>query len=144
MKVTQISVFVQSKPGHLARIIKVFSDNGINIFGFSAADTGEYGIVRFIVNRPDEALEALKAAGHAAQCSEILVVALNNVPGELERVLTICADCNINVVYSYSLVCTFIALAVKDIDEAEKALEDADIKLVDIEEIASCLGDTVM
>ena len=140
MAITQISVFVESRPGHLVRTLSVFSEAGINVRGFSAGDTGEYGIVRFIVDKPDEALALLAERGAAARASEVLCARLDDTPGELRHVMAVCADHGINVVYCYSLASTYIALSVKDIAAAEAALADADIALVGQEELSRALA----
>ena len=51
MTVSQISVFANSRPGHMNRVLDLFEGAGVSVRGFSAADTGEYGILRFIVDR---------------------------------------------------------------------------------------------
>ncbi len=135
MSITQTSVFIESKPGHLTRTLEVFAKHSINVRGFSAADTGEYGIVRFIVDEPDRAEDLLCKEGFAVQSSQVLCVKLADNPGELQRVLKIFADHDINIVYCYSLASSYIALSVKDIERAEKALEDAPVTLVEQEEI---------
>ena len=135
MSVTQISVFVESRPGHLTRALETFSGNGVNVRGFSAADTGEYGIVRFIVDKPAEALELLREAGAAVQASQVLCVELEDRPGALESALATIADKGINVVYCYSMMGTYIVLAVKDLEAAEAALGATALKLVDQRDI---------
>ena len=52
MTVSQISVFANSRPGHMSRVLALFEEAGVSVRGFSAADTGEYGILRFVVDRP--------------------------------------------------------------------------------------------
>ena len=59
MSVQQISVFVESKPGHLSRVIDAFTQANVSVRGYSASDTGDYGIVRFVVDDPDRALQVL-------------------------------------------------------------------------------------
>ena len=56
MSVQQISVFLESRPGHLRRVLDAFEDAHVSVRGYSASDTGDYGIVRFIVDAPDIAL----------------------------------------------------------------------------------------
>ncbi len=131
MSVTQISVFVESRPGHLARTLEAFSDGSISIKGFSAADTGEYGVVRFVVDKPQEALALLADRGMAARASDVLT------PGELLRVLELMAEKGINVVYCYSIAATYFVFSVKDIDQAEAALKEAPIDLATQETIAN-------
>ena len=50
MSVQQISVFLESRPGHLRRVLDAFEDAHVSVRGYSASDTGDYGIVRFIVD----------------------------------------------------------------------------------------------
>ncbi|MDO4442917.1 MAG: amino acid-binding protein [Slackia sp.] len=131
MSVSQISVFVESRPGHMARVLDAFHEAEINVRGYSASDTGDYGIVRFIVDAPDRALSVLSDMGAAAVKTEVLCVLLPDVPGELARIMGIMARCGINVEYSYSLISTFIALSVKDLDAAQRALEGESIVMID-------------
>lgn len=131
MSVSQISVFVESRPGHMARVLDAFHKAEINVRGYSAADTGDYGIVRFIVDKPDRALDVLKGMGAAAVKTEVLCALLPDMPGELARIMGIMARCGINVEYSYSLISTFIVMSVKDLDAAQIALEGESIELID-------------
>ncbi|MEG0216754.1 MAG: amino acid-binding protein, partial [Raoultibacter sp.] len=112
MSVSQISVFLESRPGHLRRVLDLFEAAAISVRGYCASDTGDYGVVRFVVDRPDEALRALKEAGAAVTTTEVLCLKLTDKPGDLARVVGIIADCRINVIYSYSLISTYVALRV--------------------------------
>ncbi len=142
MSVPQISVFVQNEPGHLYRVLEAFDSANINVRGFSASDTGDYGVVRFIVDDADAAIELLKGIGSAAAKTEILCVHLRDEPGELARVLGVFARCGINVSYTYSLISTFIAMCVPNISEAEKLLANEPIELASLEDIANALSTT--
>ncbi len=136
MSVQQISVFLESKPGHLRRVLDAFEDAGVSVRGYSAADTGDYGIVRFIVNDPDRALSVLTAMGAAATKTDVLCARLNDEPGELARVMGVMADCGINVTYSYSLISTYIALFVKDLARAEELLAGEPVELIGQDDLA--------
>ncbi|MEG0322681.1 MAG: amino acid-binding protein, partial [Raoultibacter sp.] len=87
MSVSQISVFLESRPGHLKRVLELFESEEISVRGYSASDTGDYGIVRFIVDDPDRALEALEASGAAANKSEVLCAQLEDKPGVLAQLM---------------------------------------------------------
>lgn len=139
MSVSQISVFLESRPGHMRRILDQFKGADVNVRGYCASDTGDYGIVRFIVDEPERALETLRKSGAAAKCSEVLCVRLEDTPGELARVFGVMADCGINVAYSYSLISTYIALCVEDIARAEELLRDAPVTFVDQETLRATL-----
>ena len=73
MQIQQISVFLENKPGRLARVAEVLRDNKINIRALTIADTSDFGILRMIVNRPEEALEVLKQAGFTVKQNVIYV-----------------------------------------------------------------------
>ena len=102
MSVQQISVFVESKPGHLSRVVDAFTQANVSVRGYSASDTGDYGIVRFVVDDPDRALQVLHDMNCAATKTRVLCLRLEDKPGELARVLKVLSSCGINVQYSYS------------------------------------------
>lgn len=139
MSVPQISVFLESRPGHLHRILDAFVKADINVRGFSASDTGDYGVVRFIVDDAERASEVLKAMGCATAVSEVLCLRLPDRPGELARVMGIIAERELNVLYTYSLISTYIAVCVKDIAHAEEILRDEPVELADSKDIAARL-----
>lgn len=130
MAITQISVFVQSKPGHLRNILNIFQQEEISVRGYSCSDTGDYGISRFIVDKPEVALEALKNAGMAVTTSDVVCLELPDEAGQLARVFATLADADINVLYSYSLISTFIALKMDEVAIAEKLLSNAGFHLL--------------
>ncbi len=68
MTVSQISVFANSRPGHMSRVLALFEEAGVSVRGFSAADTGEYGILRFVVDRPEAARKPV-APAPSRRCS---------------------------------------------------------------------------
>ena len=140
MSVQQISVFLESRPGHLRRVLDAFEAAHVSVRGYSASDTGDYGIVRFIVSDPDKALAVLTDMGAAATKSEVLCARLDDTPGELARVMGVMADCGINVTYSYSLISTYIALSVKDLARAEQLLAGEPVELIGQDDLARALG----
>lgn len=140
MSVPQISVFLESRPGHLHRVLDAFEAAHVNVRGFSASDTGDYGIVRFIVDDPDKALDVLGGMGSASVKSEVLCLRLVDRPGELARVMGILSGRGLNVSYTYSLISTFIAVSVEDNAHAEEILKDEPVELAGLEEIAASLA----
>ena len=142
MSVQQISVFVESKPGHLHRVLDAFESAGVNVRGFCASDTQDFGIVRFVVDEPDRALSVLKELGMACRQGEVLCVKLEDRPGELARVMDVMGRCGINVTYCYSLISTYIAISVDDQERAEQLLADEPIELIDQEELSEALAST--
>lgn len=135
MSIKQISVFVQSKPGHLKQNLDIFQEVGISVRGFSCSDTGDYGIARFIVDDPERGLAVLKDRGVAVTLTDVVCVELVDKPGELARVFGVLADAGINITYSYSLIATYIAFRVDDPASAEELLRKEGVRIITQEEL---------
>ena len=54
MKVEQISIFLENKPGGLEEVTGILKDADINIRTLSLADTSDFGILRLIVDNVDQ------------------------------------------------------------------------------------------
>ena len=130
MAVQQLSVFIESKVGHLKRILDAFVENDISVKGYALSDTGDYGIARFVVDKPERAFTVLEGMGAAVKQTDVLCLKLTDVPGELARVFDVIAKQDMNVKYSYSLISTYIAIGVDDVVKAEFALVDQPVELV--------------
>lgn len=130
MSIYQVSVFTQSQPGHLLRILNILAEEELNVRGFSCSDSGDFGIARFILDEPQKALDILQAKGFAAAMTEILVFELHDTPGELQSVVSLLANEGLNIVYSYSLISTCVAIRIKEVDRAKKLLQDNGVALV--------------
>jgi hypothetical protein len=130
MSLKQISIFLESKPGHLTRTLDLFEQAHVNVRGYSASDTGDYGVVRFILDNPDAGMRILEKADYAATEADVIGIRLEDTPGELARVIKVLSDCKINVDYSYSLISTYIVVYVKDCKQAEHLLEKQPIDLL--------------
>lgn len=137
MTVSQISVFTESKPGHLLKVLKTFQAANVNVRGYAVSDTGEYGIARFIVDKPAEATAALSEAGAAYTTTQVLCLKLVDKPGELARIMGVLAECNINISYSYSMISTYIILNVSDVEAVKALLQDEPVDLVSQKDIAA-------
>lgn len=139
MSIYQVSVFTQSQPGHLLRILNILAEEELNVRGFSCSDSGDFGIARFVLDEPQKALDILQAKGFAAAMTEILVFELHDTPGELQSVVSLLANDRLNIVYSYSLISTCVAIRVKEVDRAKKLLQDNGVALVTQETLAEVL-----
>lgn len=131
MSISQIGVFVENHPGHVARVLDAFVEAKVQVRGYCMSDTGDYGIVRFVVDNPEKAKQVLADMGCAVVAKEVLCLRLPDRPGELARIMGVFAKLNINVEYSYSLVSTYIAISVKDLAAAEEALRKETVELID-------------
>lgn len=104
MVIRQLSVFVGNKAGTLAEITSVLADKSINLRALSLADTKDYGILRLIVDDPDNALAVLKNAGFTASITEVLAVLIDDRPGGLSKALQILAGNGYGIEYMYAFI----------------------------------------
>ena len=135
MFIKQISIFVENKFGRIAKIVDTLSENNINISALSIADTTDFGILRLIVNKPEDAVKLLKDSGVAAKCTDVIAVAIDDQPGGLSNVLDTLTKAEITIEYMYAFVGKKAdkALMVVRTDDMEKSIEAfkaSDIELV--------------
>ena len=136
MTISQISVFIENKPGRLTEIIKVLSDNGIDIRALSIADTTDFGILRIIASEPERAVQVLRDTGVTVSKTEVIGVLFDDKTGALLDVLEILNKESIAVEYAYAFIThskteASVILRVEDNAKAIKVLTDAGVSLVE-------------
>jgi hypothetical protein len=102
MNITQLSVFLENKPGRLQSILKALADRDINLRTLTIAEVNDFGILRMIVNKPDEAYAALKAEHVTCSRTDVLAVALEDTVGALYRLVEAFSKRRINIEYMYA------------------------------------------
>jgi hypothetical protein len=135
MLVKQISVFLENKSGRLAEVTRVLGERSINISALSIADTTDFGILRLIVNRPEEAEEALKDGGFTVSCTSVIAIAVSDEPGGLAKALQAMDREAIGIEYMYAFVGktekeALVILRVEDPERAVKALTEYQIRVL--------------
>ena len=100
----QLSVFVENKVGRLSAVLNVLKENNIDISALSLADTSEYGILRLVVDKPDAAIDALKASGVMVKCTQVIAAAMDDAPGGLASLLSVLSDANVAIEYMYAFI----------------------------------------
>lgn len=104
MKVEQISIFLENKPGGLEEVTRILKDAQINIRTLSLADTTDFGILRLIVNNVDTASRILKERGFRFSRTTVVAVEVPDRPGGLHSILEVLSKNGINVEYLYAFV----------------------------------------
>ncbi len=135
--VRQLSVFIENRAGRLAEVCALLGEHGINILGFSIADTAGYGIFRIIVEDVDKARECLKTATFTVKESDVLCVDVPHRPGGLGEVLQLLSSEGINVEYLYVVANTLIVLNLSDPEKGRAVLQNNGI---DIKSIRDLMG----
>jgi hypothetical protein len=100
----QLNIFVENRPGRLRAVTDKLSRCSVNIRAFAVQDRGDYGLVKLIVDKPEEAHLALSEMGVACAMKEILAISIPDRPGNMHRLTVALADQNINVMDAYAFV----------------------------------------
>lgn len=104
MKVEQISVFLENKPGVLEEVMKALKQANINIRTLSLADTSDFGILRLIVNDVAATSTVLKEKGFRVSRTTVVAVEVPDRPGGLHSILEALGGEAINIEYLYAFV----------------------------------------
>jgi hypothetical protein len=139
MKIQQLSLFLENKPGHLQSICKTLADAGINIETLSLADTQQFGILRLIVEDWQKGKNALEQAGFVVNVTEVVATEVGFVvnvtevvatevedrPGGMAEILAALEGSSINIeyMYAFSLRRGNKAVLVFRFDEPDKAID---------------------
>jgi len=103
MRVPQLSLRIDNKPGCLVEPCRILAQHGINILTLALADQDDHGTLRLIVRDWRKAQEALSAAGLSVTVGDVLAVEVRDEPGGLLELLDIFARAGINVAYMYAI-----------------------------------------
>ena len=124
MKINQISVFLENTKGRLYEVCSLLGKSKINIRALTIAETQDFGVLRIVVDKPDEAVKALKAKGFVTSLTDIVAVEVDDRPGGLSSILKIFNENGINVEYMYGFVekTSDKALLVFRFDDPDKAI----------------------
>jgi hypothetical protein len=100
----QVSVFAENKPGKIERITSVLEEKRINIRAITISDSGDYGIVKLLLDQPEAGCEYLKESGITASLKEIVGVRMKDTPGGLHKIAAALAESGINVEDAYGFI----------------------------------------
>lgn len=103
MTIHQISVFLENRAGQLAEITGVLAKKGIDLRAINIAETSDYGVLRLIADKPQEAATTLLEQGFILSMTPVVAVSVPDTPGGLAKVLDVLAKENIDVEYMYSV-----------------------------------------
>ena len=102
MKIRQLSLFIENKPGQLVAPCRTLADHGINILTLSLADTEKYGILRLVVDDWERANEILASRGFVVNVVEVLALEVGDHPGGLADLLALLDETGANIEYMYA------------------------------------------
>ncbi len=135
MKVKQLSLFLENKPGALSRPVKLLAKAKFNILTLSIADTQQFGILRFVVRDWQKAKRILERDGLVVKVSDLVAVEVADKPGGLAKILVTLEKARVNLEYMYGFTLRqegkgVLAFRLDDPDRAIAALRKKGINLV--------------
>ena len=126
---TQLSVFLDNRPGMLARTCQALAKEGINILALSISDTVDHAVVRMVVTDAKKAEQVLAKLHATVQGRDVILMSVPNQPGMLAKIAEKLAEAGVNIEYAY---CTSssgqevgnMVLRTNDIEETVNMLSD--------------------
>jgi hypothetical protein len=103
MQITkQLAIFLDNRPGMLARVADALAEAKINIFAITTSDTVDHSVIRMVVSDYRRALHVFEEHGTLVVEDDVLMFEGSNKPGEMARIAHKLADAKINIEYCYS------------------------------------------
>ncbi len=99
---SQLTLFLENKPGELARATSSLAAAKVNIEGISVAETTDIGLVQIVVSDLAAARPALMNAGIATTEQKVVILNVANEPGEIAKLASMLAENDININYLYA------------------------------------------
>jgi len=102
--IKQISIFMENKPGRMARVAKTLSDADVNIRALTIAEAGDFGVIRMVVDDTEKGYRVLRDGGFTVSETDVLAVEIKDTPGGLYEIVDTLGENNINMDYAYAFV----------------------------------------
>ena len=137
--ITQISLFSENKPGRLAKVANVLGRENINIRAFTIAESGDFGIIRLVVDQPALAHTVLKKEGFTVSETDVIGIEIADEPGQLRDTAELFSQGHINIDYAYAFISrnkkAVLIVRVSDLENALKFLKSQNLKLLEINDL---------
>jgi hypothetical protein len=119
--VNLVAVFVENKPGQTARVTKLLTDVGVSLCWLTIANSGSFGVMKFLVDQRDLAVQTLKEKGLMVSLLEVLAVEVPHKPGSLQAVADLLGRNDINLDNCSGFVANNRAILVVEVQELAQA-----------------------
>ncbi len=126
MEITkQLALFLENKPGTLARVCDALSAAKINIYAVSTSDTVDHSVVRMVVSDSVKALFVFEEHGTLVVEDDVLMITGDNKPGSLATIAHKLAKASIKIEYAYCATAPDAkkGLLILRVSDAKKALK---------------------
>lgn len=140
MIIKQLSIFLENKSGRICEIAELLGNAGINIRALSLADAADFGVMRVITDRLDEALRCLKDNQIATSLTSVVAVEIPDRPGGLAQAMKVLAASGLNVEYMYSIPekkhdNAIMIMRIENIEAAVNSLRENGLKILQQDDV---------
>ena len=97
----QLALFLDNRPGTLARLCEALAEAKVNIYAISTSDTVDHSVIRMVVSDSRKALLLFEDRGTLVVESEVVMVEGDNRPGSLAKIAEKLAESEVNIEYCY-------------------------------------------
>jgi len=123
----QLAIFLENRPGALARVCDALADNRINIYAVSTSDTVDHIVMRMVVSDYRKALHVFEERGALVVEDDVLLIKGSNRPGSLATIARKLARAKLNIEYAYCATPPdekkgLLVLRINDVKKALKVL----------------------
>jgi len=102
MEITkQLALFLENRPGTLARVCDALSEAKINIYAVSTSDTVDHTVVRMVLSDYRKALHLFEQHGTLVVEDDVLMIEGDNKPGSMAKLAHKLASAKVNIEYAY-------------------------------------------
>jgi hypothetical protein len=102
MQITkQLAIFLDNRPGTLARMADALAEAKINIYAISTSDTVDHTVIRLVVSDYRKAMHLFEAHGTLVVEDDVLMIEGSNQPGSLARIAHKLSEAKVNIEYAY-------------------------------------------
>ena len=135
MKLKQLSLFLENKPGAISRPVRALARANINILTLSIAEANQFGILRLIVRDWEMVKKLLEREGFVVRVTDVVAVEVADRPGGLAEILEALEQARINVDFMYAFTEKRVNRGVlvfrfDNPDEAIRVLQERGINVV--------------
>ena len=140
MKIKQLTLFLENKPGALGRPIRLLAKARFNIVTLSIAEANQFGILRLILRDWEKAKKLLEKNGFVVKVTDMVAVEVADQPGGLAKILDVVEKTGLNVEFMYAFPNkrgdrAILVFRFDDPDNAIRILQKSKMDVVDSGEL---------
>lgn len=131
----QLSIFLENSKGRLAEVLSILAEYKVNLRALSLADTKDYGVLRVIVDNPEETASKLRERKVVVSLTHVWMLKVPDRSGGLAEVLNELVQRDVVVEYMYAFVekendQAFVVVRVEDKTIMENAMKALNLPVV--------------